>query len=206
MAGSSEDVIDSLAGIPPGSALDAVRARRPHARDQAQASFRALFEPEHAGGMSLPERFAVATFVAAVHAQPETAAFYRTRLAGAGAPAALQSALDEAVGAAAAHGPYGSYPPGPLSTEDRAGPMLRIAEASRAALGPRLAAALQHAHMLVFHPRDAAPEQLEALLGAGWSTTAIVTLSQLVAFLAYQIRAIAGLRTLAAHSGPARPP
>ena len=53
-------------------------------------------------------------------------------------------------------------------------------------------------HLLVFHPRDAAPAALQAMLDAGWSTTAIVTLSQIVAFLSFQIRVVAGLRTLAA--------
>ena len=51
--------------------------------------------------------------------------------------------------------------------------------------------------MLVFHPRDAAPASLQALLDAGWSTTGIVTLSQIVAFLSFQIRVVAGLRVLA---------
>jgi len=35
------------------------------------------------------------------------------------------------------------------------------------------------------------------LLDAGWSTTGIVTLSQIVAFLAFQIRVATGLRVLA---------
>jgi uncharacterized protein YciW len=51
--------------------------------------------------------------------------------------------------------------------------------------------------MLVFHPRDAAPASLQALLDSGWSTTDIVTLSQIVAFLSFQIRVVTGLRTLA---------
>ena len=68
---------------------------------------------------------------------------------------------------------------------------------TRRALGPRLAAALEHTHMLVFHPRDAAPVSLQSLLGAGWTTTDIVTLSQIVAFLSFQIRVVIGLRTLA---------
>jgi len=63
-------------------------------------------------------------------------------------------------------------------------------------LGGRLSAAFAHGHMLVFHPRDASPASLQALRDAGWSKTDIVTLSQLVAFLAFQIRAIAGLRAL----------
>ena len=64
--------------------------------------------------------------------------------------------------------------------------------------GGRLSAALEHAHLLVFRPRDASPAALQSLLDAGWSTTDIVTLSQLVAFLAFRIRVIVGLRALAA--------
>ena len=52
--------------------------------------------------------------------------------------------------------------------------------------------------MLVFHPRDADVRSLQALLDAGWSTTEVVTLSQLVAFLSFQIRVVAGLKVLAA--------
>jgi len=51
---------------------------------------------------------------------------------------------------------------------------------------------------LVFRPRDASPAALQALLDAGWAANDIVTLSQLVAFLSFQIRAVAGLRALAA--------
>ncbi|MDM0025369.1 CMD domain-containing protein [Variovorax saccharolyticus] len=69
--------------------------------------------------------------------------------------------------------------------------------------GARLAAALVHAHLLVLHPRDARAADLQALLDAGWSTTDIVTLSQLVAFLSFQIRVVVGLRSLAAQAAPA---
>ena len=101
------------------------------------------------------------------------------------------------VAEARSEGPYGRYPTGPLSREDTAGPSYRMGAATRRALGPRLAAAFEHVHMLVFHPRDAEPAALQALLDAGWSTTDIVTLSQIVAFLSFQIRVVIGLRTLA---------
>ena len=61
---------------------------------------------------------------------------------------------------------------------------------------PRAVEAFEHTHMLVFHPRDSAPPYLQALFDAGWSTTGIVVVSQLVAFLSYQIRVVAGLRVL----------
>ncbi|MFI4998697.1 MAG: CMD domain protein [Reyranellales bacterium] len=191
------DVIDTLAGIAPGSRLDTIRTLRPEARKHAQMSYLGLFEPAHAGGVSAQERFAVASFVAGLHGRPETSTFYSKGLASCGASPALQAAVAACVAAAKTSGPYGSYPKGPLSVENTAGPIYRVAADTRPALGARLAAAFEHVHMLVFHPRDAAPPSLQSVLDAGWSTTDVVTLSQLVAFLSFQIRVVAGLRTLA---------
>ena len=42
---STPDIIDTLAGIKPGSALDGIRARRLQARENAQKSYLSLFEP-----------------------------------------------------------------------------------------------------------------------------------------------------------------
>ncbi|MDM0035674.1 CMD domain protein [Variovorax sp. J22P271] len=105
----------------------------------------------------------------------------------------------------AASGPYGRYPDGPLSAEDADGPAYRTSGEGRAVLGDRLSAALAHAHLLVFHPRDAGREALQTLLDAGWSADDIVTLSQLVAFLAYQLRVVVGLQALDASAAPADP-
>ena len=186
-----------MVGITPGSPLDAIRARRHQARTHAQATYRALFEPASPGSFTVPERFAVGAFVAGLHGDAAITDHLAARLVASEAPAAHREAVGAAVPAAAAAGPYGRYPAGPLSREDSAGPGYRADGAIRRALGPRLAAAFEHAHLLVFHPRDAAPADLQALLDAGWSTTDIVTLSQLVAFLAFQIRVVAGLRVLA---------
>lgn len=192
------DVIDALSGSEPGSRLDRVRNRRPQAREQAQASFRALFEPETYGGVSAAERFAVALFVSGLHRDAASIAFYAERLAAAGASAELSAAIQGAVAAATGQGPYGRFPAGPLSRDDTPGPSHHVGpEARRRSLGARLAAAFDHAHLLVFHPRDAGPASLQALLDAGWSTTDIVTLSQIIAFLSFQIRVAAGLRVLA---------
>jgi len=188
------DVIDQLAGIAPGSPLDAVRARRPQARLHAQASHDSLFNPLSEADVARHERYAIACFVAGLHDRPDILAFYEKGLE----DQALTSAIAAAATAARTHGPYGHYPKGPLSAEDRPGPVHRIASPAREALGDRLAAALEHTHMLVFHPRDAAPPHLQALLDVGWSTTGIVVISQLVAFLSYQIRVVAGLSVLRA--------
>jgi len=191
------DVIDVLVGIAPGSPLDAIRARRPEARTHAQASYRALFAPAEPSDVTSHERFAVGAFVTGLHGDGGVATFYAARLADTGAPPALRDAVGAAIAEAKAHGPYGRFPAGPLSRENAAGPIYRVSAETRRALGPRLAAAFEHMHLLVFHPRDADSPALQALLDAGWSTTAIVTLSQIAAFLSFQIRVVAGLRTLA---------
>ena len=195
------DVIDTLAGIAPGSPLDAVRrTRRPVAREHAQKSYDSLFTPADFGDFGPLERFAIAVFVAGLHGQEAIEGFYAEKLRSAAATDATRAALDAEIAAAKAKGPYGAYPKGPLSKEDTAGPVHRVAKEHLEALGPRLAAALEHVHMLVFHPRDADVRSLQALLDAGWSTTEVVTLSQLVAFLSFQIRVVAGLKVLAAKS------
>lgn len=195
------DVIDTLAGIAPGSPLDSVRrTRRAVAREHAQKSYDSLFAPADTGGFAPVERFAVAVFEAGLHGQTAIREFYAARLRSAGAADWMLAAIDAEISAAATKGPYGAYPKGPLSKEDTQGPVHRIAGKNREALGPRLSAAFEHVHMLVFHPRDAAPPSLQAMLDAGWTTDAIVTLSQLVAFLSFQIRVVAGLKVLAAKS------
>jgi CMD domain protein len=195
------DVIDELVGVAPGSTLDGVRARRAVARAQSEESYRVLFDPADPGEVSQAERLAIGVYCAGLHGEPASVAHYRDRLRTA-APAALGAAVDAAIAETLASGPMGSYPPGPLSREDTPAPRFVLSPATAAALGPRLAAALAHVHMLVFHPRDAAPAHFGPLIAAGWSTTAIVTLSQMVSFLAYQIRLVIGLRALAT-AGPA---
>ncbi|NUW32669.1 CMD domain protein [Nonomuraea sp. SMC257] len=203
----STDIIDRLAGIDPGSPLDRLRRRRPDAREHAQRGYLALFPQATgsdpggggAGEVSLVERYAVAAFVAGLHRDPESARHYDDLLA-AHAPD-LAAVVSAEVKAAATTGPYGIYPEGPLAGESVPGPVHRVGD--RAALGDRLAAALEHAHLLVFRPREADPEALRALARAGWSTTGVVTLSQLVSFLTFQIRVVAGLRLLrTAQKGP----
>lgn len=195
---STPDIIDTLAGIKPGSALDAIRARRLQARENAQKSYLSLFEPIDAGDFSLLERAAVAAFVTELHGESPVATFYRDKLAATAGGAALLAAIEAEIARGKTSGPYGSFPAGPLSIENTAGLIYRVSAASKLVLGTRLVAALEHAHLLVFRPRDAASTDMKALLNAGWSNTGIVTFSQLVAFLSFQVRVVSGLRTLAA--------
>lgn len=198
-------LIDRLVGIGPGSPLDTSFAARAEARAQAELSYQLLLHPADAGAVSLVERHAVTAYVAVLHGQPETRDHYRALLQRSAAAGVAAAVLREAE-AARTQGPYGHFPQGPLSVEDRAGLIYRASPEVRAVLGDRLSAALEQAHLLVLHPRDASQAGLQNLLDAGWTTTGIVVLSQLVAFLSFQIRVISGLRAVAAaHTATAIP-
>ncbi|MFH5254745.1 CMD domain-containing protein [Burkholderia semiarida] len=66
------------------------------------------------------------------------------------------------------------------------------------ALPRRLGAILLHAKRLTHAPVDARASDLDTLKSAGLTTPAIVALSQLVAFVAYQLRVAAAARALQA--------
>jgi hypothetical protein len=138
MPDTETDVIDTLVGITPGSALDAIRHRRPEARNQAQASYRALFVPESPGGVTETERFAVAAFVSGLHGGTETASFYAARLAAGGASGELHRAVDTAIAAAKGQGPYGflSRRPAEPRGHRRTDPSCRGGNAARAGVAP----------------------------------------------------------------------
>ncbi|WGW11611.1 CMD domain protein [Saxibacter everestensis] len=190
------DIIDALAGITPGSVLDELRAHRLDVRDNAQQSYLALFEPDDDAGFSIPERFLIAAFVVGLHGESAASEFYRAEL-GARATAETTEAIGSEIDRGSTSGPYGTYREPGLAQESRPGPAFRISDPGRQTFGDRISAGLEHAHHLVFHPRDSRPELLDQLLRAGWTTTQIVTLSQEVAFLTFQIRVVHGLRQLA---------
>ena len=146
----------------PASKLAEIRPQRTQARDNAQLSYLSLFKPDSPGDVPLRDRYAVAVFVAGLHGQAQVEAFYRNGLAGFEGGDALADRLTAEIARGAATGPYGHYPAGPLSGEDVPGETYRVAECS---LGKPLAAALEHAHLLVFHPRDAAPPALQVAAG-----------------------------------------
>src|SRR5271163_1301535 len=114
MSTETKDIIDLLAGIEPGSGLDGIRARRPQARENAQKSYLALFEPVDFGDVAAIERFAVAAFVAGVHGEPAAAGFYLSKLARVADKSELVEALKAEIERAKTEGPYGAFPAGPL--------------------------------------------------------------------------------------------
>jgi len=167
------DIINNLAAATPE--IEELRNARPDALHNAQASFSALLEPEDPGNFSYAERYAVAAFTATLFGEEKAADFYSDLLAD-----EADEELIAAVRAASARGALtGPYHDGEF------------------ALGARLAAAFSWAHLVAFHPKDASPQALGNLDAAGWSATEIVSLSQLVAFLAFQVRVVHGLRVMA---------
>lgn len=189
------DLIDDLVGIVPGSTLDALRAKRPVARSDAQATYDGLITtPADLDRATAAERAALGYWVAALSHADGLAEHYRALLDDAGPE--VRAAIDAALPGALTTGPYGAYPEGPLSVENEEGPHWIAPTALRDAIGSRLSAALEHAHLLTYRPRDASPDALQTLLDAGWSTDGVVTVSQLVAFTHFQLRVVAGLSVL----------
>ncbi|MCG7297263.1 alkylhydroperoxidase domain protein [Corynebacterium afermentans] len=171
------DIIDTLAETP--AELAELRRRRPEAVENAQRSFEALFEPtDDALIQALPvaTRYAVAAFIAGVSGAQRAAAFYTDLLTD--EDESLVAVVDNAVRAGVSSGPYAG------------GDFVTFGE------GP-LAAAFDFAHLLTFHPKDASPAAIGHLQEAGYNENAIVSLGQLIAFVAFQLRVVHGVRVLA---------
>lgn len=72
----------------------------------------------------------------------------------------------------------------------------QVADLDFAAADERSKALIRHADMLAADPKSATAADIEQLRRAGISEPDIVRLSELVAFLSYQIRVVAGLRLM----------
>jgi CMD domain protein len=81
---------------------------------------------------------------------------------------------------------------------------IEAAEASAGLLdvSPRLAAILDHVALVATSPGSASQSRLDALRNAGLAPRDIVTIAQIVAFVSYQVRVVAGLRALAQGAHP----
>lgn len=191
----TDDIVDRIVGVTPE--LDALRRRRPVTREQLQASFDALFLPLSVAHVTQAERELVAAFATGLAGTDDaTAEFYAHRAEQADPERAAVVRTEAAE--AAVSGPFGAYTELGLQAENTEGERYVVPDSVAVVLGERLAAALAHTHLLVFRPREASGADLGRLVDAGWSVDGIVTLSQLVSFLAFQQRVVTGLRVLAA--------
>ena len=158
----SDDVMDYLAGLPPGSPLAALRRERPDVVKHLQGSDDVIFSPADDGGLTRPERAAAALRIAELLRDETLIAHYRARLA----------ALD---------------PSGAL--------VKTVAGGARITEG-RWDAVLAHVDLVTRGPGSATRDDIETLTSVGLSSHAIVSLSQLISYVSFQSRVLAGLRAL----------
>jgi CMD domain protein len=161
----TQDTINELAGIAPGSPVGQLRAQRPDVVRAAQGSYRALLEPDDPAGVSCREREMIALRVALLTPSPVVAAWHRDRLRSLGASDADLDAIAQ-------------FPDG-------------------MALSPREAAILRYADRLTREPGTARPEHIADAKAAGLGPRDIVTIAQLIAYMSFAVRLLAGLRLLA---------
>lgn len=190
------DVIDTLLGEAIAAEVAPLRDLRPITRAEAQASHDALFGADSPGASQL-DKLLIAVFVTLLHGDEVAAEFYANAVLALDAGSEKLQPIRQAALGAATTGPYGDFPSAQLSSENLDGPEYRAPEELVVRVGRRLASGLEYAHFLIFHPRDAHPERISALLAAGWDENGVVTLAQEVAFLAFQVRVVAGLAALA---------
>ena len=158
----SDDVMDTLAGLPPGSPIAALRRERPDVVKHLQGSDDAIFSPADDGGLARAERAAAALRIAELLRDEPLIAHYKARLA----------ALD---------------PSGDL--------LKTVAGGARITEG-RWDAVLAHVDLVTRGPGSATRDDIETLTSVGLSSHAIVSLSQLISYVNFQSRVLAGLRAL----------
>jgi CMD domain protein len=156
------DVMDTLAGLGPGSPLAELRRQRPDVVKHLQGSDDVMFSPADDGGLTPAERAAAALRIAELLRDDALKAHYRARLA----------ALD---------------PSGTLAKTVEGG--ARITDG-------RWDDILAHVDLVTRGPGSAERKDIDNLLAAGLSSHAVVSLSQLIAYVNFQSRVLAGLRAL----------
>jgi CMD domain protein len=156
------DVMDTLAGLSPGSPVAELRRQRPDVVKHLQGSDEAIFSPADDGGLTRAERAAAALRTATLLRDPALSEHYRKRLA----------ALDSD------------------------GTLARTVEGGARITEGRWDAILAHVDLATRGPASAERKDIDNLLAAGLSSHATVSLSQLVAYVNFQSRVLAGVRML----------
>jgi CMD domain protein len=191
-------LVERLAGVTPGSAIARAYRARSEARRFAEESYRRLLQPQDPGPVSLLERRAIAAFVAVLNGEPQTGDHFLRLLRDTDPTLGQLARLIEREAEDSAHpGPYGRFPEGPLAAEDLDGPVYCVSKEVAGQFGPRLTAALEHAHLVTLHPGDATAEALQALATAGWTNGGIGIVLDIIGLVNFQARVVAGLRAYA---------
>lgn len=166
--GTDLDLVDTLSGLAAGGKIHALRRVRDKVAAATQGSYDTLFDPALAD-ITLDERLLVALYTSRLSGAEGLAAHYRSRLPAASADASGSLAAAIAV---AESGEPEQLPAGRLRT------------------------LLVFARALTQRPVEGDKAALLTLPAAGVTTPAVVALAQLIAFIAYQARVVAGLRAL----------
>ena len=153
-----QTIVAKAAGISAESPLAEVLLGRGGILELTEKSHDAAIRPERPGGLTHPERAALACRIAKLNDEAVLARHYEA-LTG-GGPAIADTAFDGGGDA-------------------------------------RLKAILRHTDLVAVNPKEAVEGDITALRSAGLDDADIVRLSELIAFVSYQIRVVAGLRLMA---------
>ncbi len=170
------DLIDQLAVLEERGATHLLRHRRDKVALATQGSYEGLFDPD-LEGLSLNERVMVALYACRLSSAEGLAIHYQSCLKALPRLSGLEGAEQETAQSLVEQG--------------------KAAELSKVP-NLRLRAMLKFTRTLVLNPVAGDKAALQSLPAAGISTPAVVTLAQLIAFLSYQIRLVAGLAAMQA--------
>jgi uncharacterized protein YciW len=162
----TRDTIDAILGVEAGSAIAELRARKPELAEQLEAYYRSIFSP-------IPE--------SAAQLSVRDRALVAVRVA-------------THTGSTVVAGWYGNLALEHGATRDdltRAEDLTNVWSTPTA-----LGAAMRHADLLTTAPSAATAADLQALKESGLTPAGIVSLSQTIAFVSYQLRLIAALRAI----------
>ena len=163
---TTTDVVNQILGVDDDSPIVALRNQKPNLVTELQDYYDAIFQPNDESAAALP---LADRYIIAVRSASFTGS---EAVANWYATLAAEAGVSDEVLASARD--------------------VSIPWAGDSALD----AAIRHADLLTTHPVDARATDLQILKDAGFSPAGIVSLSQTVAFVNYQLRLIAGLRAL----------
>ncbi|WP_084360635.1 CMD domain-containing protein [Hydrogenophaga palleronii] len=169
-----QDLIDAMASLAEGSPAHVLRHQRDKVVATASRSYEAFFgnSVSDEGPLSLQRRLAIALYACRLTPAEALSGHYRDRLLSCGADTAWVRLLESGAPADIA-----------------------------ASTDAQLAAMLNFTRILVARPIEGDREELMKLPAVGLSTPQIVLLAQLVSFLSYQTRIVAGLLAMDADDG-----
>ena len=168
------DIIDQMVGLAPGNPLHTLRHQRDKVAAATQGSYDAMFDVA-VEGLSVTERLLVALYACSLSQALELSQHYRSRLVALKVDPALLATVESAA----------------ESVAESSGATAADAE-------PRLRAMLAFTHTLITNPIAGDKPALMKLTQAGLTTPAAVALAQLIAFVSYQLRLVAGLKAMQA--------